>query len=412
MQILLKIFELLRPRDVLNAAVVCKHWLSITQCQTIVNKTIANVQNEQSLDFFLKSSRKFNFKVSYFNGLEAKFQKFKANNVDNIIEVQLCTNRDSRQFDSFSDVITSLTDITNLKKLSIVSYFRKYDKLPENLLLNLTELILKFTPAQLVSGTILETLVYYSILSATPNLEKLTVVINGYNCQNVIIRQLKNVKNSQNLKYLKWKLNMNFNENREIDFNQLENLNLEFFVLESRVQQINIDKLERFLNTQQNLQKFYFDMVYHPFGQPYPAQATKILKLNKLRYLCLDLGYTDIWHYPNLYDLWSLRHLKLYLAGIQPIFLLLTQKTEMRSLFLDRVRSHGPNSDLTTTLFIRNKFQFLTNLKVFLFSSHCCAFNQDKFVQAINEHLINLQELTLIDNSQICALRVSLFRQS
>lgn len=197
-----------------------------------------------------------------------------------IVEINL-----SGQFSSFADVISSLIPLKNLRKLTVGCQFKTYENLPDSLSLSVTELVLCGWG---ILRSWMETVVFYSILSFTPRLQELSVDICDHEShQKEIVKRLKNTELTKTLKVLNWS-----GELYEDDFYDLQNLSLEKFILRP-FNQVNIEKLEIFLNNQNNVKAFVLKLTnLRTLLHGYPS-ATRIFALKNLQFLSLDIRPID-----------------------------------------------------------------------------------------------------------------------
>lgn len=89
----------------------------------------------------------------------------------------------------------------------------------------------------------------------------------------------------------------------------------------------------------------------------------------------------------NLEGFWKVKHLSISQANIGTMFKYLNKNSEME-LIINQV--NDDKSDITVLTY---KLQFLKNLKHFKFCTSSYEFKVDNLLQAILEHLVNLEEL-------------------
>lgn len=117
--------------------------------------------------------------------------------------------------------------------------------------------------------------------------------------------------------------------------------------------------------------------------------------LKNLQNLSIDCKLLENMDSNSSKALWNLKHLKLKFVNISTFFQYLTKNCGMESLKLDVVEDVSWDNNMAM---LTNKFQFLPNLKLFhFFTLKIFNFKQDILLQAIFEHLLNLQELSLSD---------------
>lgn len=387
---------MLQPQDIIAASLVCKSWFHSTQHKKIVVKTIVKLKNVDDMNLFLNSdrSRKFNFQIIYDENTAGIFNDLVVAFNDNITEVLY---NDRTGDSSFSAILLKFKILKNLEVLNINGHFHRYERLPSNLSFNFTKLILEFKGS---AYTMMDIAVFYSIISIAPNLKELKVTVRNVDHQNEVFKNLRNSEIEKDLKVLKW-LNpctMDLNENEETAFYELKNLNLKEFIYQSG-NRPNITKISEFLINQNNLKECYLYIPYRPHGEPFDYQAARICSIPNLKYLELDFYNTRIEDYQDLKYLWTLKSLRLCSSVLAQIVDFLTDLSEIESLYIFYIISHHNQVRfvLFSTRFFTDKFHFLTNLKIFNVTADMTAINLDYFLQAIIEHLINLQELTVTD---------------
>lgn len=173
---------------------MCKKWCSITQFQSIISKNIVRLTTTKQIDLYLQSFRKFHFDIGFGGFFSAKFHQFKEKFFENIVEITLWNKHGGIiRTSSFADTISSLVPLKNLRKFTVACYYETYDNLPDNLSLSVTELDLQ-TPPQ----SLMEILVFYSILSCTPRLEKLSLDVFCNDGRKEIAKHFKNFELTKN----------------------------------------------------------------------------------------------------------------------------------------------------------------------------------------------------------------------
>lgn len=351
-----------------------------------------NVTNFEEMDFWLQSSRKFQFSLHFYCAkFPENYKQFTEKFFENIIEIQLWNGA---SLSSFSDIIASFMYLKNLQILVLGCEFKTYEYLPDNLSLSIKDLFLSRGG---IPKNLMDISVFYSILSFTPNLEELTVYVNNYDEQREIVKQLKDPEVTKSIKMLMW-----YDRNKIstthffCDFYDIKNLNLEKFTFSSEHFPIEkLEKLESFLSNQKKLNALHLVL------SNLKLLEIRIFSLKNLQSLSIE--YSKF--FTNLDDnwkcLWKLKHLKLC-CGIRTIFKYLNKNCGMESLQLT-------NKDEAEIPFDLNKFQFLINLKSLILIVKFTYFKMDNLLQAILKHLINLQILYLADLNETRVEDVSFF---
>lgn len=281
-QIFIKIFEKLNSPEIFKVAEVCKHWYNITQHAAIVRKTIVKLDldafyllskstdranfkfNSEDIDFFLKTSRKFQFRLEISERMPEKYLQFTQKFSDNIIDLRLVginlpalddlyiknmknlINLDLDDCNIPSSLANFISNIVNLKSLRTLALdacsFEIPSILPDDLYLNVTSLKLHcFVNESNV----------HSLLLFTPKLKTLSVVFSDSNSEEIVLKYLKNTKLTKSLTELYLR---RYNENNDVrDVFQLNHLNLKKFTWKSNAQITPVAELETFLSSQMNL---------------------------------------------------------------------------------------------------------------------------------------------------------------
>lgn len=389
LQILIKIFEQLESPEIFKVSEVCKNWLNIAQHPTIVSKTIVRLHSLEN-NRFLKSWRKFNFKLSIDTHLPDKYFEFKKKFFENIIEIEF----DRIYLPSLDILRQYLENLTNLKSLSFIDCrFQNLTTSPDVLIsLNVTSLLFK--------GSFLKAIVVDYILSITPNLKILTANLFEADYIKTIVRYGKNPELTKSLRELSI-----YNGTRTdfCDLFQSKHLNLHKFVWNSQLcrrPNENLQSLDIFLTNQSNLKELNLNV---------NPSATQLLitpviwTLNTLEHLTFDYR-SEYMESLNFKPFWKLKYLKIVYANSN-IFKSLTTSSQMESLTLESFCEDINETEIT------DKFEFLTNLKVFnLYLGHISLSESfyigNEMLQTIFRHLINLRELDLEDSTTV---KVSVF---
>lgn len=379
-----KIFEQLESPDIFKVSEVCKYWLEASQHPKLVNKTIVKLYSLEN-NRFLKSWRKFNFKLKLDTHMAENFFKFNEKFSENITEIEF--------FCIFLPCLDSLRQylekLNNLKSLIFHDCrFFNLSTVPDvQISLNVTSLVLR--------GLYLTDILVDYIFSITTNLEVLTACFGNGSFNSSIVKYLKNPELTKSLN----ELNV-FDGQLIVLYKifKLEHLNLQKFVWHSysKTTSEHIQVLQTFLTRQKNLKVLEIDI--NSYMNPnvrlvFLSQVIMICSLNSLENLTLNCRLVKDMNSLDFEPIWNLKILKLISADLN-IFKALSKISKMKSLTLDEFREDINDTEIT------DKFKFLTNLKVFklvLDDRDLNLYIKNQLLQATFKHLIHLEELEVHD---------------
>lgn len=252
-------------------------------------------------------------------------------------------------------LLQCLDDLKNLRKIKIFACRLKYPTVypvypSKDISLNITSLF--------IGNDCADDLVGY-ILSLTPNLKSLNVA-----SKYPILKYLINPNLTKSLRELR------FNGYIFDNFNYFMHLNLETFHFVSENFKNEINSIEGFLTRQTNLKDLSFDC------------GSNLIQ----------------WSTENIEIFWKLKHLKLSQSNAT-LFNCLTETIAMESLTIESF-----DDDINDDKII-DKLKYLKNLKILKISIACYQkgdkdvtnFIENKLIQGVFKHLLNLRELCLID---------------
>lgn len=376
-QILIKIFELLQPVDLLNIPEVCHDWLQISQIPALMQ--ITKISKSDAVDCFLQSFRKFKFSLKFQTNLPVNYFQFTYKFSEFIHELRffdICLS-------SYYNFIVNVTNLKNLRYLDInlCSFNDEVcSKFPTDLSLNLNSLRLMISfddDNKIIKGSETD-----FILSIIPNLEILTCNFGGdYGFQRAIINYLKNPELTKSLKELHF---TSFgNDNLLSSVFRINHLSLEkFFWLCFREIDF-VSDVEDFLSSQKNLK--VLDLV--SCGTSLRKSILKISSKINLEQLTFSLNDEIIQNSHLFEHLWNIKNLEIFCCN-SSIFKSLKKISKVEELtlfcYVDDLSQH------------QEKFKFLTGLKSLHVSQSLI---NDTLLQAVFKNLINLRSLFLIDNN-------------
>lgn len=386
-----KIFEHLESPDIFKVSEVCKYWLDIAQHPKFVNKTIVKLHSLEN-NRFLKSWRKFNFKLNLNMHLPDSYFEFKEKFSDYIIEIEF-DDIFLRCLDTLRQYLENLNNLKSLKLNDCRIYNLK--TVPDvSISLNVKSVFF--------SGSFLSAIVVDYILSITPNLEVLTAIFERHSSNSKIVRYLKNVELTKSLREL------NVFEGKPFIFNdifQSKHLNLQKFIWDSSFSTSFEESqcLQTFLKRQTNLKVLEIN-ANTIVKLMLLSQVISICSLNQLEHLSFNCYLARDMKSLNFEPIWNLKYLKLISADSN-IFKGLSKISKMECLKLIELDGDINDAKITDT------FQFLINLKVFHLVLGDIHLNYPYYIknqlfQAINKHLIHLRELFLEDGSKLVSVPV------
>lgn len=328
---------------------------------------------------FIKSWRKFNFKLSIDVHLPAKYFQFKQKFLENIVEIEF----DDIYLPNLEILRQYLEDLTNLVKLTFINCrFKDLTIYPDVITLNVTSLHFE--------GNFLTDITVSYILSLTPKLKVLsTNSINCYDYDKAITRYLKNPNLTTSLRDLTI-YNKNGYSSFLCDILPAKHLNLEKINLNTPSRNLpHVEDLEMFLTQHTNLKVLNLLL-----SVPFLTQLIRICSLNALEHLSFNCLLDINMGNGNFEVFWKLKYLKLNRAS-SALFKSLTKPSEMETLILESF-TDDMNDEITDNLTL------LTNLKVFKISVKDSSFEvslyfKNNLMQSIFKHLLNLRELFLED---------------